>query len=146
MDAQDNREVEKEFSFKTYFIPLTKAKAITWIVIIGIIVYANILANGFVWDDLHTLQVPAFHTFNVINLFGPNDINLNSYYRPLTAVYFSLMYQVFGNVAFFYHFTQLTLHIIDTCLIFLLFCLFFPESISFFLALIFLLHPINVES
>jgi len=43
---------DSEFSFKNYFVPLTNAKAITWIVMIGIIVYANMLFNGFVWDDI----------------------------------------------------------------------------------------------
>lgn len=38
------------------------------------------------------------------------------------------------------------LHLICTSLLFLFFCRFFTKGISFFLALLFLIHPINVES
>ncbi len=43
--------VEKEFTFKDYFVPLTTTKAIHFIIIIGIVVYANALFNGFIADD-----------------------------------------------------------------------------------------------
>jgi hypothetical protein len=42
---------ETEFSFKNYFVPLTTAKAVTWIIVIGFTVYFTVFFNGFVWDD-----------------------------------------------------------------------------------------------
>lgn len=52
----------------------------------------------------------------------------------------------FGSNAFLYHLIQLLLHIISSSILFIFFSLFFTDGIAFFLALIFLVHPINVES
>jgi len=117
------------------------------IIILGFVVYFPIFFNGFVWDDypgvLENIQV---HQINIPLLFGPSFINSGSFYRPLTAVYFSLVYAISGNHAFLYHLIQLVLHIIITILLFIFFVSFFSDGIAFFLSLIFLIHPIDVES
>jgi len=61
-------------------------------------------------------------------------------------VFYTLLYQISGDNASFFHFFQLTLHIFNAVLVFLIFCYFFNEFLAFFLALIFLVHPINVET
>ena len=48
---QEHEPQIEEFDIKKIFIPFTTTKAIHWIIIIGLIVYANMLFNGFVWDD-----------------------------------------------------------------------------------------------
>lgn len=147
LKAVENKENEEEFSFSKYFIPLTTSKAITWIIIIGFFVYANMLFNGFVWDDLtFIIKDPDIHTFNIFSLFSQNVFNSGGYYRPIPAIYFSLLYNLFGNISFFYHFFQLSLHILDACLLFIFFKKFFKNNLSFFLVLLFLVHPIQVES
>jgi protein O-mannosyl-transferase len=117
------------------------------ILLIGVIVYFPIFFNGFVWDDFYfILNNAQVHQLNFPILFGQNLFNLGPFYRPISALYFAMLYSVFGQGAFFYHLTQLSLHIVNTSLLFIFFCLFFDENISFFLCLLFLVHPINVES
>lgn len=134
------------FSFKKLFVPLTTAKAITIIIILGFIVYGNMLFNNFVWDDNFILNLSTFKTLNFFYLFGVNDINSFGYYRPLSAVYFSILIHLFHTSSFFYHIVQLFLHISVVCLLYLFFCDFFKRTLSLILSLFFLIHPINAES
>src|SRR5579864_3107611 len=138
---------QNEFSFKNYFVPLTTTKAVHWIIVIGLVVFANMLFNGFVWDDITYIIInPEVHTFNLFHLFSNNEFNSSGYYRPIPAVYFALIYVIFGAQSFFYHFLQLCLNIVDACLVFYFLKKFFRLGLSFFLTLIFLVHPIQVES
>src|ERR1700722_7565990 len=138
---------QEEFSFKSYFSPLTTTKAIHWIVIIGLVVYANMLFNGFVWDDKsYIIQNPELTPFNLFPLFGPTMFNAIGQYRPIPAVYFAALFALFKDTQFFYHISQLILHIVNTVLVFILFTKFFKREISFFASLFFLVHPLQVES
>ncbi len=143
----DELRVE-EFSFKRLFLPLTTLKATHIIVIVGLIVFSNMLFNGFVMDDLSYIQNnPEVHSFNIEKIFGQSFFNSeSSFYRPITVLYFTLIYLSFHDAVFFYHIFQLTLHIIDVILVFYLFKHFFSKKISLFLSLIFLFHPAQVES
>jgi regulator of sirC expression with transglutaminase-like and TPR domain len=144
MQKQEHHE---KFSFKSYFIPLTTVKAISWIIIIGLIVYANLLFNGFVWDDnVYLLNNADIRTLNLAYLFGPNTWNNGLYYRPLTGLYFSILYYFFNFNSFFYHLLQIALHITNSILLFFVFKKFINKYISFFLSLLFLVHPIQVEA
>jgi len=147
---QEHAQKEEEFDIKKIFAPFTTTKAIHWIVIIGLIVYANMLFNGFVWDDLtYIINNPTIHSFNIVsilNSFKESLFNSGGEYRPITAIYFLITYAFFGNSPFFYHFIQLSLHIVNTILIFILFAKFFSRKISLFLSVIFLIHPMQVEA
>jgi protein O-mannosyl-transferase len=129
-------------------MPFTSRKAIGLIVLIGIVVYFTVLFNGFAWDDYsYIVNNIGVHTFNLTHLFGPNELfNSSGYYRPITAVYYSIIYSLFGAQPFYYHFFQLALHIINVCLVFCLLKRFFTIKQSFSLAIAFLIHPIQVES
>lgn len=123
-------------------------KKYLWIIaVIGLMIYFPIFFNGFVWDDLDfIINNPQVHQLNPVSLLGPNMFNGGPFYRPIPAVYFAIIYSLFGNQAFYYHALQLFLHLIGTCLVFVFFSRFFKKGISIFLALIFLVHPIQVES
>jgi protein O-mannosyl-transferase len=144
----EKKEIDTEFSFKNFFVPFTTLKAIHWIVFIGIIVYFNVLFNGFVWDDLtYMVNNPAVHTFNLSSLFHvDNQYFGTGYYRPIAATYISLLWNLFGTSPFFYHFIQILIHIAGTCLLFIFLKRFFNITIAFFLSLIFLVHPMQVDS
>ncbi|HSW96631.1 MAG TPA: tetratricopeptide repeat protein [Candidatus Saccharimonadales bacterium] len=138
---------EEDFSFNSYFVPFTTLKAIHWIIIIGLVIFANMLFNGFIWDDkTYILFNPDVQAFNVDNLIKTNIFNAGGQYRPIPAIYFAVLVSLFKNTTFFYHFLQLLIHIANTCLLFLVFTKFFGKTSSFFLSLLFLIHPIQVES
>ncbi len=138
---------QEEFSLKNLLIPLTTLKAIHIIFIVGFIVYFNTLFNGFVWDDkTYIINYPLIHQADLPFSFGPNLFNIGGQYRPIPVFYFSFLYTFFGNASFFYHFLQIILHIVCAILIFKFFRKFLHSGIAFFSALLFLVHPINVES
>jgi len=126
---------------------LSNKKAWSIIAFLGLIVYANSLYNGFVWDDYGLiLENPHVHSFGVFKFFG-NDFFLNqSWYRPMFGIYISFLYMLFGQQAFFYHLFQMLIHIANACMVFLLFKKSLKASTALILSLIFLVHPINVET
>jgi tetratricopeptide (TPR) repeat protein len=141
------REKEEDFSFAQLFIPLTTRKVIGIISVLGIIVFFNALFNGFVWDDTaYILSNTDIHSFSLSKIWGSSFFNKDGYYRPLPAFYFTLLYAFFQKQAFFYHFSQVVLHIINTFLVFRLFKGFFKKEAALILSLFFLVHPIMVES
>jgi protein O-mannosyl-transferase len=147
---REHEQQIEEFSIKRFFIPLTTSKAIHWIIIVGLIVYANMLFNSFLWDDItYITNNPQIHALTLqtfINTFKVNLFNSGGEYRPLTAIYSFLMYSVFGNAQFFYHIFQLCLHITNAVLVFIFLRFFFSKKISLFLSLIFLIHPMQTEA
>lgn len=136
-----------DFSLKRFFYPLTTLKSLHILIITGIIVFCNALFNGFVWDDIpFILDNPQVHHFTFFSAFTQNYFNNSGYYRPIPAMYFSFLYSPFGETAFFYHLIQILLHIVCTCLLFFVFKKFFRQAITLFISLLFLVHPIQVES
>ncbi|MDO9027396.1 MAG: tetratricopeptide repeat protein [Candidatus Roizmanbacteria bacterium] len=108
-------------------------KKILVIVVLGFLIYCLSLSNGFVWDDEVMFQKAGSI---------PNTV----YFRPAISAVYSTIYNVFGPRPFFFHFFQLIFHIGTAILIYYLFRRFFKETISLILALIFLVHPANVEA
>src|SRR5260221_1883297 len=142
LESNDN-----DFSLNQLFTPLTTKKAIVWLIIIGLLVFANSLFNAFVWDDkTYVIGNSQQLGLNIPNLFGSNLFNSTGYYRPLPAIYFAMLYSLFGQVPFFYHLLQIGIHIGNAILVFLLFKSFFRKHIAFALSLIFLVHPMQTEA
>lgn len=139
---------EDNFSFKKLFVPLTTFKVIHIIVIVGFIVFGNMLFNGFVADDFPYIinNSTITSSFNIFDLLGNNIFNSYGFYRPVSAVYFGVSYHMFGTITFFYHAMSLILHILNSILVYLLLRKFININIAFFAAIIFLIHPMNVES
>jgi protein O-mannosyl-transferase len=133
--------------FKSFFSPLTTFKAIHIIVIVGLIVFCNMLFNNFVWDDKTFIILnPDVHSLNLLKILGQNMFNDTVYYRPISLIYFASLYSIFTTNAFPYHFLQLSLHMLNTFLLYKLFSSFFKKGLSLLLCLIFLVHPMQVES
>jgi tetratricopeptide (TPR) repeat protein len=151
---QEKETQIEEFSFKKIFIPLTNLKAIHWIIFIGIIVYSNGLINGFISDDIpQIVQNYTVHSLMNFSLFFTGSTFFNGstqqlagiYYRPLVDLINSIIYSLLGPNAIAFHLFSLLLHIINACLVFLVFTYFFKKPIAFVLSVIFLVHPINSE-
>jgi hypothetical protein len=138
---------EDDLSFRDFFVPLTQQKAVIWIIVIGLLVYFNALFNGFVWDDIiYIVNNPGVHSINFFSLVTRSIFNSGGQYRPIPAIYFATLYVLFGAHPFFYHLIQLALHIFNVVVLFFLFRRFFSKQISLLLSIVFLIHPIQVES
>ena len=143
-------------SVENFLNSLTTSKIIIIIIFVGLLIYANALSNNFVWDDVGQIinNTKAHSMQNIFVFFqggtfdpGNNlDKLAGTYYKPMMTVLFSVIYSVFGQQAFYFHFFQVFLHIINAIMVFLLFLRFFSKRIALFLSLLFLVHPINVEA
>ncbi len=126
---------------------LTLPYVITLFVLVAFLVYGNTLFNEFVADDKdYIVNDPITHSINVALSFGMNNFNIAGQYRPLSALYFSLLYTFFATSPFLYHFLQILLHVACATLLYVLFRKFLSSGIALFLALVFLIHPMQVES
>lgn len=138
-------------SFYNFFTPLTNKKIIIFLFIIGVVVFFNMLFNDFVWDDagqivtnnyVHSLaNIPLFFFGNIHTVYS-----IGKFFRPLMFTGFTLTYVLFGSTPFFFHIGQLILHCINAYLVYILFCRFLKKNIAFMLSIIFLVHPITVET
>jgi hypothetical protein len=136
-----------DISFKELLFPLTTLKAVVIITLIGFVVHGNTLFNGFVSDDYSfILDNKEVHSLDISRLIGQSYFNTSPYYRPIPATYFTLMYSVTGNHAFLYHLIQVGLHIVCAVLLFMVLRYTLANAASLTLAIIFLVHPINVEA
>ncbi len=141
------QEPKKASLVEKFFENITTAGALKIIAILGFIVFFNALFNQFAWDDIvFVLHNPDIQTLNIFSHFSFNGFNSNGYYRPLFTTYLALLYNFFGQNAFFYHSFQITLHIINASLLFYFLKNFVHKKIALFFSLIFLLHPIQTES
>ncbi len=122
---------------------------------IGVLVYFNSLFGAFVWDDIAQIQQNnLIHSLsNLPHLFlgstyapQSGDGGAGTYYRPLMSLVFSLIYPISGAAPFLFHLVQLTIHIVNAILVFLLFKKIVKDQFAFVLAIIFLVHPLNVEA
>ena len=88
------------------------------LLIIGFVTYANSLFNSFVLEDrANILRNPSIQNFfNIPNLFfhqvgGQESLQ---YYRPVLFTFYTLLYSLFGEFTFPYHFVQLLLQITNS--------------------------------
>jgi len=125
------------------------------LVALGLLVYANIFNNGFIWDDdgqivsntmVHSLENLGMLFTGSTFGFSANGQLSGVYYRPIMSTFFAIIYTIFGSKPLFFHIFQVAIHIGNAIIIFLFFEYFFPTIISFILAAIFLVHPINSET
>lgn len=130
-----------------------KLHAKTILAIIGLVVFVRTFFNGFVMDDqgliLQNFNVQSLS--NLFNFFRGSIFDYGGslggiYYRPMMTTYFSIIYTFFGANAFFYHALQLAFHILTAILVFSLFKKFIKENYAFILSIVFLIHPIQVET
>lgn len=129
-------------------------KHLIWILIgVSFVLYFRMLFNGFVGDDFGYINHPYIKNFEVLNFFRSGSADLGgaslitgSFFRPLMLVVISFIYQLSGSSSFLYHLIQLLIHTTNGILLFVVLKKFFKENLAFFLAFVFLIHPVNVET
>ncbi len=127
------------------FLPLYFA-----LFVIGFIVFHPLINNGFVnWDDdQYVLNNPLLKSLDwngLISIFSSPNVVGN--YHPLAVLSLAFDYQFSADKASFYHLHSLILHLINSCLAsYLVNALFKNKSLAFFVALLFCIHPLHLES
>jgi protein O-mannosyl-transferase len=125
------------------------------IIFVGITLYVNSLSNSFIGDDFDQIvdNTSYLHPRNTLQFFtgstfygGGGEDASGLHYRPLMLFFYSLIYTAAGLKPVFFHLFQILLHTANTIMLFLFLRYFFKNPVAFFLALLFLVHPINNET
>src|SRR3989344_1716245 len=112
---------------------------------LGFFAYFNALFNEFVWDDIAQIVASPFtHSLKQITIIFTAGQGI--FYRPFFYTFLATIYSFFGPNVFSFHLTQVILHIANTWLFYLLLVKHLNKKLSFIAALIFLIHPMNVEA
>ncbi|MBL7021852.1 tetratricopeptide repeat protein [Patescibacteria group bacterium] len=133
----------------------SKWQPILLIVIIGFLLYIPSLGYDYHYLDDNILIKDNFYKINNLSYITdafkegvfPGRADSDIYYRPLLTVSFIIDAQ-FGNESLIsFHFTNILLHLISSCLIFLILLkLGVKKQFAWLFSLIFVIHPINVHA
>lgn len=154
--TKDKKKDEKDSSFTTFFASRTNLEAMLFIFCAGFMVFFYSVFNPFVLDDVSQIvynpyvtsigNIPLFF-YSSVSTPGISGMTVFLYqYKPLLYTIYTILVSIFGLNPIPFHLLQICLHIINAILIFLLFSYFLKRSYSFFLSLLFLVHPINSEA
>lgn len=115
--------------------------------------YAGTIRFQFVYDDLLVIvDNPALRSWRFIPQFFTRNVwagvnTTSHYYRPLHLVWLRLNYALFGPNPTGWHVTSIVVHVVATILVFKFVYRVLGElTTAGFAALIFALHPIQVQS
>src|SRR5574340_1292842 len=121
------------------------------VALIAVVVYANSLGNGFVWDDTNiiitnpALKGPPLPLFKSIDV--GRDYELLPYYRPLTILTFLIEERLHGLSPFPMHLVNILLHAANSFLVYrLAWALGRDHYASLLAGLLFAIHPVNTEA
>ena len=105
------------------------------------------LQAGFVWDDVILVSETVIHEWSGLwNIwFSPADIKKEGHYWPVVYSSFWLEHKLWGLDPLGYHAVNLVLHVVNVLLIWLL-LLRLAVPGAWFVAAIFAVHPLHVES
>ena len=121
-----------------------KAIQIALLVVLCVVAYAPTLQNGYIWDDNSYL----YENTLVSDPSGLKDIwftHKSPQYYPLVFTTFWIEHKLWGFKAFGYHLTNLLFHIFNAILLLLVVRKIYPR-VAFVVAMIFAVHPIQVET
>jgi len=117
------------------------------LVLAVVLVYANALQGGFVFDD-HTLvltRTPLRDPEAFASIFWAKHAARLGY-RPLRAASYWLDYRLFGLEPWGYHLTNLLLHAAASLAAYVVALRLLPFKAALLAALLFAIHPIQTES
>jgi tetratricopeptide (TPR) repeat protein len=123
------------------------------IFVLGFLLYSQTLFFDFTYfddKDLILENYPIIGSFKNIGLIFGDDVffHQNSFfYRPLLNLFFMSEASIFGTSPFIFHLTHILIHILAAVLIFRLFLKWqSSRALAFFLALLFLVHPVLTQA
>ncbi len=119
------------------------------LVLVTLVAYWQACGNGFCWDDgLYITENEHIRTgLTWENIRGAFTASHGATWHPLTSLSHMLDCQLFELEAFWHHLTSLLFHIFNVLLLFWILKRATGELwLSAFIATVFALHPLNVES
>ena len=129
----------------------TKALLVGLLLVVTFAVFSPCLQNGWTnWDDpqyvLLNEHIRDLSVDGLVNLFKPENRSLDTY-TPLTLASFAIEYYFVELDPFLYHLDNVLLHLLNVLLTFLLINKLTERIwISAFVAALFAIHPMHVES
>ncbi|NQT06292.1 MAG: tetratricopeptide repeat protein [Candidatus Omnitrophica bacterium] len=127
--------------------------AISLIIILVAISYANSLQNGFVWDDEFLVRDNSYirsfsHVKDIFkNYLAYSSGNVNNFYRPVQDLSFMIDYFLWGYDPMGFHLTNVILHGLCAILLYILAVRLFKDNrVAFITGALFGVHPINTEA
>ncbi len=137
-------------STKTFFDPWTWPWVISIILLLTCIAYWPSLDNGLTnWDDeIYVVDNPVIQQLSVQNIKTMFTGAVVDNYFPLTMLSLAFNYALGGADATSYHWLNLLLHLLNTCLVFYFIWQLSKQKmmVATLVALGFALHPMHVES
>ncbi|MCK5016777.1 MAG: glycosyltransferase family 39 protein, partial [Candidatus Peribacteraceae bacterium] len=124
------------------------SKSLIIVIILPLFLYFPSLSGEFLAfdDELLVLDNATVHGLNFSNVteaFTTYDPEL---YVPLTLLTYQIEWSLVQDNPLLYHITNLLIHILSSLFVYLILKKFFTEKIAVICALIFALHPIQVEA
>lgn len=124
-----------------------------FLLIIGLALYGRTVLFNFTYLDDNALIIDNYPYISDVSNIGKifsSDVFFSTdknYYRPILNLSFLIDTTLFGSVPGAYHLTNIILHILAASLVFILFLkLGRSRNLSFFLATLFLVHPLLTQA
>jgi tetratricopeptide (TPR) repeat protein len=123
--------------------------------IVSFCLYLPSLAAGFIHDDhVQIVQNPQIQSWGYFFRLLTTDVwsqketdHVGYYYRPLFSLWMLLVHTMGGLNPWFWHLSNIFLHVVATYLVYCLCSLFLKSAVaSFFAALLFAAHPVHVDA
>jgi tetratricopeptide (TPR) repeat protein len=121
----------------------------------GAVLFGPFTSNPFLMDD--EIQITSnphiqnlsewaqFFTSSTMDSGGAKQMG-GIYYKPLMTTFFAVVWSIFPDEPAAYRWSLLLLHTSSALLLFLFLSTYFSAASSFWLGLLFLVHPINSET
>ncbi|RVT79587.1 tetratricopeptide repeat protein [Flavobacterium sufflavum] len=131
-------------------------KMVWFLAIVSFLLYANTLNHGFVLDDIAVIEQNNFvkkglagipELFSTLYWQGYWDSNAGLY-RPMSLVFFAIEWQLSPNNPFIHHFFNILYYVLSIVLLFKVLHHYLKDYsiwITFFIVLLFAVHPIHTE-
>ncbi|MCX7917816.1 MAG: hypothetical protein N2589_06815, partial [bacterium] len=119
---------------------------------ISIFVYFNTILNPFIFDDVMLIvQNPFIKSFRFFKFYFTKNLlegvgEKTTFYRPIQTTLYAIIYKIFGLNPVGYHLLNILFHSGCAILVYLLLRKIYGERVSFLVALVWGIHPINTEA
>ena len=146
MDFADNHSAEKK-----------RRTLLGCLLLLAFLLYANSLANGFVYDDHVQIEhnpyvqsldkIGKLFSASILAYQGKGVHEIRNYYRPATGLEFLLCFELFGTSSPGFHLVSVLMHCLVVFLVYKVTVELMPdEMVGLVAAACFALHPIHTEA